>query len=83
MNCFTNLGVTQLRFPRITCTDNYQLLFAAQCRAIYDYTANMYDELSIKAGDLINVHHKQEDGWWVGECENTTGIFPATYVETI
>ena len=43
----------------------------------------MYDELSIKYGDIINIHHKQEDGWWVGEGDNTTGIFPATYVETI
>ena len=34
-------------------------------------------------GDVINIHHKQEDGWWVGECNDTTGIFPATYVETI
>ena len=58
-------------------------IFSGQCRAIYDYTANMYDELSIKYGDIINIHHKQEDGWWVGECDNTTGIFPATYVETI
>ena len=54
-----------------------------QCRAIYDYTANMYDELSIKYGDVINIHHKQEDGWWVGECDNRQGIFPATYVESI
>ena len=34
-------------------------------------------------GDVINIHHKQEDGWWVGECNGTAGIFPATYVETI
>ena len=60
-----------------------QLFVLGQCRAIYDYTANMYDELSIKYGDIINIHHKQEDGWWVGECNNTVGIFPATYVESI
>ena len=54
-----------------------------RCRAIYDYTANMYDELSIRYGDVINVHDKQEDGWWLGECDGKIGIFPATYVETI
>ena len=31
-------------------------------------------------GDVINVHDKQEDGWWLGELNGTVGIFPATYV---
>ena len=51
------------------------------CRALYDYTANMYDELSIRTGDVINIHDKQDDGWWLGELKGTVGIFPATYVE--
>ena len=51
------------------------------CRALYDYTANMYDELSIRTGDIINIHDKQADGWWLGELKGTVGIFPATYVE--
>jgi len=60
-----------------------QVAVIGQCRAIYDYTANMYDELTIKYGDIINIHHKQEDGWWAGECEGKEGIFPETYVETV
>jgi hypothetical protein len=54
-----------------------------QCRVMYDYTANMYDELNIKYGDIIDIHDKQEDGWWLGECDGQVGIFPATYVEPI
>ena len=52
-------------------------------RVIYDYDANMYDELTIRAGDVIRVHDKQADGWWLGELEEggAVGIFPATYVE--
>ena len=42
-----------------------------------------YDELSISYGDVINIHDKQEDGWWLGECGGKVGIFPATYVEQI
>ncbi len=63
--------------------DNKQHLrpSVGRCRAIYDYEANMYDELSIRAGDVINVHEKQADGWWLGEVGGTVGIFPATYVE--
>ena len=52
-----------------------------QCRVIYDYDANMYDELTIRVGDVINIHDKQADGWWLGELGGTVGIFPATYVE--
>lgn len=35
------------------------------------------------AGDLIDVHTKQEDGWWVGAIKDRIGLFPATYVEEI
>lgn len=34
-------------------------------------------------GDLIDVHTKQEDGWWIGAIKDRVGIFPATYVEEI
>ncbi|XP_029050955.1 uncharacterized protein LOC114879819 isoform X2 [Osmia bicornis bicornis] len=54
-----------------------------QCRAIYQYSANLNDELSLNPGDLITVHQKQPDGWWIGECRGRTGIFPATYVQVI
>ena len=50
---------------------------------VYDYTANMYDELTIRVGDIINIHDKQEDGWWLGELKGQVGIFPATYVEDV
>merc|ERR1740124_268467 len=60
-----------------------QVAVIGQCSAIYDYTADMHDELSIRYGDIINIHDKQEDGWWLGECEGNIGIFPATYVEHI
>ncbi|XP_076643109.1 nostrin [Halictus rubicundus] len=56
---------------------------AEQCRAIYQYSANLNDELSLNPGDLITVHQKQPDGWWIGECRGRTGIFPATYVQVI
>ncbi|XP_044579488.1 uncharacterized protein LOC123261771 isoform X2 [Cotesia glomerata] len=54
-----------------------------QCRAIYQYAANLNDELSLTPGDLITIHEKQPDGWWIGECAGRTGIFPATYVQVI
>eukprot|EP00095_Tigriopus_kingsejongensis_P000509 maker-scaffold367_size194084-snap-gene-0.48 protein:Tk00509 transcript:maker-scaffold367_size194084-snap-gene-0.48-mRNA-1 annotation:"hypothetical protein DAPPUDRAFT_301481" len=60
-----------------------QMAVLGQCRAIYDYKANLYDELTIQVGDVINVHDKQADGWWLGELNGSIGIFPATYVEDV
>lgn len=44
----------------------------------------MYEQIMIiLPGDIINIHEKQADGWWVGELDSVVGIFPATYVEEI
>eukprot|EP00794_Sanderia_malayensis_P003496 gene3496-3995_t len=52
-------------------------------QAIYDYTAGQEDELTIHSGDIINVISKSEGGWWTGELNGMTGLFPANYVEQI
>ncbi|XP_022899908.1 uncharacterized protein [Onthophagus taurus] len=55
----------------------------AQCKALYAYTPNLSDELALHPGDILSVYRQQEDGWWLGECNGSVGIFPATYVETL
>ena len=30
-----------------------------KCRVLYTYAANMYDELSIQPGDILNIHDKR------------------------
>lgn len=47
----------------------------------YDYDAVQSDELTIRAGDVINLSEKQDADWWFGELKGRTGIFPATYVQ--
>lgn len=42
-----------------------------------------YNVYFFLTGDIINIHEKQPDGWWIGEVEGNVGIFPATYVEEI
>ncbi|XP_065362758.1 uncharacterized protein Nost isoform X9 [Calliphora vicina] len=54
-----------------------------RCKALYNYTPKLYDELELNPGDIIEVHAKQDDGWWLGALKNQVGIFPATYVEEI
>ncbi|KAF7281452.1 nostrin [Rhynchophorus ferrugineus] len=55
----------------------------ARCRAIYAYTPNLPDELTLSPGDILQVYRQQDDGWWLGECNGNVGIFPATYVEIV
>ncbi|XP_055374688.1 uncharacterized protein LOC129607619 isoform X2 [Condylostylus longicornis] len=53
----------------------------SRCKALYSYTPKLYDELELTPGDIIEVHVKQDDGWWLGALGDQIGIFPATYVE--
>uniref|UniRef100_A0A3Q2NPN3 Abl interactor 2 n=1 Tax=Fundulus heteroclitus TaxID=8078 RepID=A0A3Q2NPN3_FUNHE len=51
--------------------------------AVYDYTADKEDELSFQEGAIIYVVKKNEDGWFEGVMNATTGLFPGNYVESI
>ncbi|KAH8276598.1 hypothetical protein KR044_008635 [Drosophila immigrans] len=62
-------------------TSNGQCQVLGRCKALYSYTPKLYDELELSPGDVIEVHAKQDDGWWLGALRNQIGIFPATYVE--
>eukprot|EP01080_Neovahlkampfia_damariscottae_P000976 gene976-9883_t len=52
-----------------------------QVKALFDYDAAADDEITIKEGDIINLIQKSETGWWEGELNGKTGLFPGTYVE--
>ena len=32
---------------------------------------------------MIVVVRKQHEGWWVGNCDGSTGVFPSNYVEAV
>ena len=53
-------------------------------KALYDYTAQEHDELSLVEGNFYLGASLDDDGeWWTGASETggDSGIFPATYVE--
>eukprot|EP01117_Protostelium_nocturnum_P017261 TRINITY_DN7002_c0_g1_i1.p1 TRINITY_DN7002_c0_g1~~TRINITY_DN7002_c0_g1_i1.p1 ORF type:complete len:437 (-),score=193.79 TRINITY_DN7002_c0_g1_i1:34-1344(-) len=54
-----------------------------KCKVIFDYQAQRDDELSLKTGEVVVVLRKQEDDWWLGILNNTSGVFPSTFVEEI
>ncbi|XP_067358177.1 abl interactor 2-like isoform X24 [Channa argus] len=51
--------------------------------AIYDYARDKDDELSFQEGAIIYVIKKNDDGWFEGVMNGTTGLFPGNYVESI
>lgn len=50
-------------------------------KALYDYQAADYDEISFDPDDLITNIEKIDEGWWRGECKGIVGLFPANYVQ--
>jgi len=53
-----------------------------QCKALYNYSAQEGDELSLKKGDIITIIKEHPD-WWEGELNGKVGVFPANYVQKI
>lgn len=37
-------------------------------------------ELTLEAGDIIEVIEKRADGWWFGKCNGHIGLFPSHFV---
>lgn len=52
-------------------------------RALYNFQAQNYRELSFKKGDLVYIRRQVDDNWYEGERNAMIGIFPVTYVEII
>ncbi|KAI3642940.1 hypothetical protein MP228_012495 [Amoeboaphelidium protococcarum] len=46
----------------------------------FDYNAQQPDELQLKKGTLVDVIHKQDDGWWTGvDLNGQVGVFPYNF----
>lgn len=56
-------------------------------KAVFEYSAQREDELSLKRGSTIEVISKDskisgDEGWWTGKLENRVGVFPSNFVQT-
>nr|XP_020450468.1 nostrin [Monopterus albus] len=60
-----------------------ELCIVGKCKALYNFTPERDDELTLKEGDLLDIYTKEENGWWFGELNGQTGHFPSTYVEEL
>ncbi|XP_058422207.1 jouberin isoform X5 [Diceros bicornis minor] len=60
---------------------NHHVDTAPTVVALYDYTANRSDELTIHRGDIIRVFFKDNEDWWYGSVgKGQEGYFPANHV---
>ena len=54
---------------------------------MYDYDAEMEEELSFKEGQVISVLGTNLDGWWDGEITEGTSVkrgqFPSNFTEPL
>ncbi|KAI0461416.1 hypothetical protein LJB42_001085 [Komagataella kurtzmanii] len=51
--------------------------------ALFDYEAAGDDELTIHAGDKIELITDDSDGWTEGKLNNVAGLFPSSYVKKL
>ena len=47
----------------------------------YDYEAELQDELTIHAGDILTSVKQMSGGWWEGVLKGKRGLFPENFVK--
>ena len=50
-------------------------------KALYDFAGGAADELSVRAGDIIEVKQEVSEDWYIGESSGRSGLFPVAYCE--
>jgi hypothetical protein len=68
------------RTPR--ASEVYSQPIGRQARALYNFEGEAsYQELSFKAGDVLNVLEQQlSEGWSLAEKDGITGLVPESYI---
>ncbi|WPH02692.1 Hypothetical protein R9X50_00555800 [Acrodontium crateriforme] len=56
-----------------------------QFKALYDFVGQTNGELSLKAGEIIAITQKENNGWWLGRRldHSASGWAPAAYLEEV
>eukprot|EP01117_Protostelium_nocturnum_P002283 TRINITY_DN1293_c0_g1_i1.p1 TRINITY_DN1293_c0_g1~~TRINITY_DN1293_c0_g1_i1.p1 ORF type:complete len:643 (-),score=291.96 TRINITY_DN1293_c0_g1_i1:29-1957(-) len=47
--------------------------------ALYDYASRAEDDLDFQEGDLLTLHKRYSDGWWLAEMRGKLGRVPSNY----
>nr|XP_033811774.1 SH3 domain-containing protein 21 isoform X2 [Geotrypetes seraphini] len=73
------------KYPRSIRKPKVQTVKKQQrwCKAKFSYSPEKPDELELIAGDIVEVLHEIEDGWWLGKKGVYVGAFPSNFVEDL
>ena len=52
-----------------------------ECVVLYDYAAELPDELDLRVGDVVTGVERIDGGWWKGELGGKHGMFPDNFVK--
>ncbi|KAI6656682.1 Dual specificity phosphatase [Oopsacas minuta] len=80
----TKKGIIPVSFVELTPKVVTQPLNTSPCAvAKFDFTSEESYELGFKKGDKIQIISRVDENWLQGRLENSTGIFPAAFVDII
>jgi len=48
--------------------------------ALFDFKARNEKELTLKKGDVVQLHTRVSSEWWRGSCSGHTGFIPHNYI---
>ncbi|XP_051816630.1 CD2-associated protein [Acanthochromis polyacanthus] len=54
-----------------------------QCKVLFDYQPQNEDELELKVGESIEIIEEVEEGWWSGQLNGKSGLFPSNFVKEL
>ncbi|KAK5880489.1 hypothetical protein CesoFtcFv8_023511 [Champsocephalus esox] len=54
-----------------------------QCKSLFDYQPQNEDELELKIGDIVDITEEVEEGWWSGNANGKSGLFPSNFVKEL
>ncbi|CUA76013.1 hypothetical protein RSOLAG22IIIB_02019 [Rhizoctonia solani] len=56
-----------------------------QCKAMWDYNLDglLKDDLSFRAGDIIQIVKEDNADWWTGRLNGREGMFPVNHIERL
>ncbi|KAM3184288.1 hypothetical protein ACTXT7_008637 [Hymenolepis weldensis] len=63
--------------------DHKEMNGNCKCRALYDFTAEAEDDLSLRKNDEPTILEQVDDQWYYGELNGKKGHFPVEFVEKI
>ncbi|KAI9246204.1 SH3 domain-containing protein [Sporodiniella umbellata] len=55
-------------------------------KALFEYTTDQQDELSVKEGEILRITNKENADWWIAERLNHSksfGLVPSNFLEHV